>query len=66
MSTSLKQFVSSTTYERFSFNTYGLRLAAQEPKVRWMAKTKNEWELHLKNIFYRSIVECLTSEGKLK
>ncbi|CAD5123316.1 DgyrCDS11674 [Dimorphilus gyrociliatus] len=36
---------------------YGLRLGAQETRIRWLNQTENDHETHVRNVLYRAVLE---------
>ncbi|XP_014667519.1 PREDICTED: uncharacterized protein LOC106809081 isoform X2 [Priapulus caudatus] len=42
-------------------NSFALRLAAQETRVRWRAQTADDHELHTRTVAYRAILEHLAN-----
>lgn len=66
MCASMKQLINQKQNEHsFSLSKFALRVASQETKSRWIRKSKEDWNLHEKNTFYRGIVECLAMEGTI-
>ena len=50
---------------RFSLSVYGLRLAAQEPGVRWLGKSAEDHTKHQHAMLYRAVLREVCSIRKL-
>lgn len=45
---------------------FGLRLAAQETKIRWLCQTEKDHKAHIRNVYYRAILELfLKNKGNM-